>query len=229
MGNDLYALPFDIETLDVTAGSFPIVEGVFNTTSFLNYSISNSGMLAYVPGDSTALNQCAFVWVDREGNEKLLDASPNSYYDYFKISPDGTRVALTIIRGAPYDLWIRDPVRETVRRFTFTGSYNGTPIWTPDGQRVIFDSRREGERESIYWKPANGSGKAELIASVPNGDMWPASISSDGKILFFGENVDTETSRYNIGMLSMEGDQSPKLLLQEKYDEYSSQISPDSR
>jgi serine/threonine-protein kinase len=85
---------------------------------------------------------------------------------------------------------------------------------------------REG-RESIFWKAADGSGKVEKLASVPDRNTYPWSVSNDGKTLFFGTTVGA--NRDDIGMLSMEGDRTPKLLLKEKYGERRPQISSDGR
>jgi serine/threonine protein kinase len=92
---NLYAAPFDVNALKITGGQVPVVEGISNSSYFYSYAISYTGTMAYVPGDSTALNQRTFVWVDREGKEEPFTAPANSYYDHFKLSPDGTRVALS--------------------------------------------------------------------------------------------------------------------------------------
>jgi hypothetical protein len=84
--------------------------------------------------------------------------------------------------------------------------------------RIIFDSRRDELREGIYSKAANGSGKIEQIFKMPDTDMWPASILKDGNILFFVQNFDLQDITYDIGMLSIYGDCTSKLLLKETYD-----------
>jgi serine/threonine-protein kinase len=102
------------------------------------------------------------------------------------------------------------------------------PVWTPDSKRIIFGSERDGNT-SIYWKAADGTGKVEQIASIPDGWIWPTSLSRDGNTLFFGQVGDVEAGLYNLGMLSMEGDRTPKLLLQEEYSELQPMISTDGR
>jgi Tol biopolymer transport system component len=223
--NHLYASPFDLNSMEVKGGPIPMVEGVMGNGR--ESAVSGSGTLVYVSATgSTAINRRAFVWVGREGKEEPLAAQPNAYYDYFKISPDGTRIALTIIVDGNYDLWIWDLARKTMTRLTFDNAFDGLPIWTPDSHRIIFESFREG-RESIFWKAADGSGKVEKLASVQDRNIYPWSVSSDGKTLFLGESGGE--SGYDIGMLSMEGGRTPKLLLQEKYGEDEPQISPDGR
>src|SRR5262249_48913319 len=53
------------------------------------------------------------------------------------------------------------------------------PAWSSDGTRVIFISNRE-KILAPYWQPANGTGKAERIATYPYPLDQP-SVSRDGK------------------------------------------------
>jgi hypothetical protein len=72
----------------------------------------------YVAGDIGATAaQRSLVWVDRTGREEPLKA-PGRTYVYPRISPDGTRVALTI-RDQQQDIWIWELSRETLTRVTF--------------------------------------------------------------------------------------------------------------
>jgi serine/threonine protein kinase/Tol biopolymer transport system component len=223
--NNLFAVAFDPVKLEIKSGPIPMVEGVLRASGAPQYAVSDSGTLIYMPGSSVS-NQRTFVWVDRQGKEESIGVPPNIYYDYFKMSPDGTRVAMTITASGNQDIWIWDIARKTMTRFTFENGNDGDPVWTPDGKRILFDSAREG-RESIFWKAADGSGKVEKLASVPDRDIWPYPLSSDGKTLILGEYGGE--NRYDIGMLSMEGDHTPKWLLKEKYGEYRANLSTDGK
>jgi serine/threonine-protein kinase len=224
--NNLFAVPFDPVKLEKGGGPVPMVEGVLRAGGAPQYAVSDSGTLIYMPGTAILQNQRDFVWVDREGKEEPLGTPSDVYYDYFRISPDGTRVALTITVGGNQDIWIWDMVRKTMTRLTFDNAFDGSPIWTLDGKRIIFDSASEG-RQSIFWKAADGSGKIEKLASVQDREIWPYPISSNGKSLILGEYG--AESGYDIGTLSMEGDHTPKLLLKERYGEYRPHLSPDGR
>jgi Tol biopolymer transport system component len=226
--NNLYAVPFDPGKLKVTGGPIPMVEGVLRGTA-PQYAVSNSGTLIYVPETMDSAGRRTLVWADREGKEEPLPAPANHYNDYFKISPDGTRVALSIHNAdGNGDIWIYDLVRGTMTRLTFDEARAGDVRWTLDGKRIIFGYAPRGRNYGIYWKSAAGTGKADQIASFPNGGIWPESLSSDGNTLLFGQYNDANTNS-NIGMLSLESDRTPKLLLQEKYDEGDPEISPDGR
>jgi serine/threonine protein kinase len=224
--NNLHAVPFDVDTLEVIGGPVSLIEGVLNTQYFWQDAVSDSGTLVYVPGGSLAFSQRTFVWVDREGKEDPLGAGPNSYEDYFRISPDGTRVAWSTSESGNEDIWIWDLARENKTRLTFDATWDLEPIWTPDSRRIIYNSGREG-RVGIFWKAADGSGKAEKIATLTERDIAPRSISADGKTLFLVEDGGERSN--NVGMLNMESDRAPELLFQERYRETDPMISPDGK
>jgi serine/threonine-protein kinase len=224
VGNNLFAVRFDINTFKVIGGSVGLVEGVLRSAGAPQYAVSDSGTLVYVPGTASSFVQRTLVWVDRNGKEEPLPAPPNAYFNP-RLSPDGRKVALSIETAGKRDIWIWDLVRKTLTRLTFEG-YNGAPLWTPDGKRVAFFSLRD--KASIYWKAADGAGREELLGSVTDRAPFPASWSDNGKTLVLTE-WNSGTMGYDIGMLSMEGDCKFKSLLKEKHWEAQPQISPDGR
>ena len=120
------------------------------------------------------------------------------------------------------DIYIYDLNRKTLPRLTRHEAVDNNPIWTPDGKEIIFGSSRAG-RSRIFSISASRTGEAEQIAQIDGSDIIPMSLSKDGKTLFFQQFI---SGNGNIGMLSMNGDHTPKLLLQEEYQERSPQISP---
>jgi serine/threonine protein kinase len=223
--NNLYAVPFDLDTLEAKGGPVPIVESASLA------AISDSGTLVYIPGTQVPTYtpfQRTLVWVDRNGKEQPVAAASNSYGNP-KISPDGTKVALSIQSGTKTDIWIWDLVRETMTRLTLneTSDY---PLWTPDGRRIAFLSDTT-DKSAVFWKAADGTGEDEKLGSVPDQALFPWSWSRDGKTLVLHEiNVRKPLdSRYDIGTLSMEGDRQWKPLLNAKYIEAQPKISPDGR
>ena len=100
-------------------------------------------------------------------------------YTWPKISPDGKRVAL----GIDGDVWIYDTEEDWFRQLTLEGKSNRVPIWTPDGEWVIFSSTRDGPM-NIYRQPADGSGQAERL-TTSEFNHWPMSLSPDGSVLAF--------------------------------------------
>jgi serine/threonine-protein kinase len=225
LGETLLAVPFDLERLDVTGGSVPVVEGVARASGFrtgaAHASFSDSGSLVYVRGLAQA--NARLVWVDREGREEALAAEPRAY-TYPRISPDGSQVALDV-RDQESDIWVWDLARETLRRLTFDPGADRLPIWTPDGQRVAFGSGRDGTI-NLFWKAADGTGTVERLTESENAQHSYV-FSPDGKQLVYREIHPQRGS--DLGVLSLEGDGSFGLLLVTEFSEQNAEISPDGR
>jgi len=225
---NLLAVPFDLDRLEVKGGSVPLIEGIGTA------AISGSGTLVYVPQSAVAAGASSapstartLVWVDRQGKEASLGAAPDDYGG-LKISPDGTKVALTINAAGNADIWIWDIPHKTPTKLTFDKGNDNDPLWTPDGIRIVFYSDRGGAMGGLYWKSAAGIGEEEPLASKPDRVIIPWSFSRDGKILALMEFTLSPLG-FDIGMLSMEGKRGMKELLREKHFELEPQISPDGR
>ena len=175
----LVAVPFDLERLEIVGDPVPVLEGVQQSQarSATQFSISEDGTLAYVPG-IYAENDRTLMWVDRDGSEEILPV-PSRSYGQPRLSPSGTQIAIAIGDDAT-DVWIYDVEDGALRRLTFGGS-DGFPVWTPDGRRVVFQTIRDGVA-TVYWKPADGSGPAERLAVAETYDM-PHSFTPDGNQL----------------------------------------------
>jgi Tol biopolymer transport system component/tRNA A-37 threonylcarbamoyl transferase component Bud32 len=234
--NNLFAVPFNLNTLQKAGRQVPMVQGVlrFSPVWQAQYVVSISGTLVYIPETvSTASPKRTLVWVDRNGKEEPLAGAPSDNYGAFRISPDGTRVALTANTSSKSDIWIWNLVRETITRLTFNEG-SEYPLWTPDGKRIAFSSSRGGMvLGDVYWKADDGTGEEEKIGALQGRSLYPWSWSDDGKTLVLmdqavsGEKGATLGS--HIGALSIAGDRKWKPLLQEKYYEGHPQISPNGR
>jgi serine/threonine protein kinase len=220
--NNLFAVPFDPDRLEVKGGPVPIVEGVGDA------AVSDSGTLVFTPAIPIAVTpRSTLVWVDRQGKEEPLTAPQNNYAQP-KFSPDGTRVALAVGPVGNEDIYVWDFVRKALTRLTFDKTREMVPIWTPDGKRIVYFSTHEDVNAGgVYWKAADGTGAAEKLCSAPDRMLMPWSLSRDGKSLLMQEL--TSMTHADIGMLSMEGDHVRKLLLQSEYSQAQPTISPDGR
>ena len=184
-GGSLMAMPFDPQRLTDTGTPVPVVEGVLQSTSSgaAQYSFSATGSLVYVSGGVQA-PQSRLVWVSRNGTEQPLAAPAHDYVGP-RLSPDGLRVAVGIVEQET-QVWLYDLSRETLTRFTFEGTVNLNPAWTPDGKRIAFNSSKEAALANIVWQLADGSGGRERLATSEYVQV-PMSWSPDGQLLAFIE------------------------------------------
>ena len=95
-----------------------------------------------------------------------------------RFSPDGTKIAFTAQYDGGTDVYVTDVAGGMPRRLTWDPSGVVVLGWTPDGQRVLFRSRRDTAvwRSRLWTVPAAG-GSAQLLP-IPYAEF--ASISGDG-------------------------------------------------
>ena len=220
---ELLAVPFDLDRLEVKGPPVSIFKGVRMNLSFgvAEFSSSNDGTLAYVPGGSE-IDYRTLAWVDHKGVRQPLPAPPRGYRAP-RISPDGKWVAISI-QGDNPGLWIYDLARGTLTRLTSEGVIP-FPIWSRDGRRLTFSGSLD-DRLNVYRIAADGSGAIERLTTNENAE-WPGSWSPVAEILAFTE-ADPETG-YNLMTVDLHGDRHPHAFLQTPANEYGPTFSPDGR
>ncbi len=139
-GGTLFAVPFDAKRLEITGQPAPVIEGVVTNpdNGGAQFSFSNSGTIIYVSGAAVSLD-VSIYWMDASGKFTPMREKPANYQSV-AISPDGKRAALAIDDGKRTDVWVYEWERDTLTRLTFAGAFNAFPIWTPDGQRIVYTS-----------------------------------------------------------------------------------------
>jgi eukaryotic-like serine/threonine-protein kinase len=123
--------------------------------------------------------------------------------------------------------------RDTLTRLTFAGETNGNPVWTPDGQRIVYSSQEKGGAFNLWWIRSDGAGGPQRLAeskSPQSGGSW----RPDGKVFAFtqsnpGTNLDILT-------LPIEGNEksgwkpgAAKAFLNSAFAEVEPAFSPDGR
>jgi len=182
-------------------------------------SFSQNGTLAYVSG-VIGVPEYPVMQMDRQGVTSTLWDEPGTYANP-KLSPDGRRLSLTVLREGNWDVWVYDLEREVATRLTFNEGYDGDQVWSPDGNYLSFSSD-EGGSENPYRKRADGSGEAELLADLPHA-FWATSWTPDGKWIL-GE-VQAET--FDLWAVPADGEGEPEEFLATQFFDRFPAISPD--
>jgi len=218
---DLWAVPFDLSRLEVTGNPVPAVPDVWQMGTGAQFAVSRSGTLAYVPGHVTADAFSTPVWVDREtGDEERLEL-PAGFYTDLRLSPDGRRLAYSVSGVDNVDVWVWDLAGKTRTKVTFDQGDEDAPLWTTDGQRIVFRSTRDGG--GLFWRAADVTGEPERLAD--GASAWPSGWSADGRLLF----TELSGDQRDVKALAIDESETPEVLLGSPFDETRVDVSRDGR
>jgi serine/threonine-protein kinase len=181
----LMAVAFDLDRLEVIGDPVPVASDVAMHSFFphAQYSVSESGTLAYAVGGDFALGKLA--WIDRAGEVEFL-AVPERLYGPVDVSADGRRIATQVSDVTDY-VWVWDVEREEGRRIAMDGA-SGWPALDASGRRVAFGTRL-AEGWGIAVSELDGSGEPRIVFTAGDPEpLWASAWSSDGSALAFSES-----------------------------------------
>jgi serine/threonine protein kinase len=187
-GSYVYAVPFDLEKLDVTGPPKQLFRGGWMNpfSGEVNIGFSNDGTMLYVPQGVESYTISRVKWIDFQGRVTPLVDTAGSYFSA-ALSPDEQKVALHI-QAANDDIWVYHRGRNSMSRLTFGGGNSGFPVWSRDGRYLIYGSER-GKYSNIYRRAWDGSEKEERLTNTDHYQI-PASVSPDGKTLAIVQDGD---------------------------------------
>ena len=132
---------------------------------------------------------------------------PPGPYQHPRAAPNGTQIAFATDDGKEAIVWIYElGGTASMRQLTFGGK-NRFPIWSADGQRVAFQSDREGDL-GIFWQRADGSGAAERLTKADQGTSHvPESWSPKDERFLFGVTKGSSVSLWTFSLLDKKATQ----------------------
>ena len=199
LGGSLFAVAFDPARLTTSGAPVPVMQGVRRSIGTAGsgvalIAISDSGTLAFIPGPASAGSaQMAMGWFDRNGVAELLKGAAGAY-ERPRLSPDGRHIAVGSVDARESSIWILDVAGGAApRRLTFEGQ-NRMPIWSSDGQYVVYQSDREGD-VAIYRQRADGTGPPERLTRAEPGTLHiPEAWTTNPERLFFASQTGRQTT-----------------------------------
>jgi len=224
LGSTLLAVPFDVAKLEKTGGPVPVMEGVvragFNASGTAQLSFAANGTMVNFVGNIPPFEETRVALVDRDGKAKPLPLPAGRYYYEPRVSPDGKQAAVVSADDQGTFVSVYELSQAAaLRRLTFQTADH--PVWTRDGQRIIFDSNG-----TLFWQRADGTGAAEELAKPQEQVGYvPNSVSPDGKTLLLG----APANGGDIWTLSLDGDHNPKSLISGEANQSQAYFSPDGR
>jgi len=195
----LMAAPWDNDALATTGRAVAVMDGI-QAPGFL---LSAEGTAYYLLGRSEfapgPVPNAAVVWVDRTGRVEPVDSSwqvntggtDDGYIgtDWgLALSPDGRRIALSLLTEVGTDIWIKQLPARPATRLTLHGGVDRSPAWTRDGRAITFLSDRavptgtDGKRSPfrVWEQVADGTGEPRLVGGVDSLERRIAAAGSAG-------------------------------------------------
>jgi dipeptidyl aminopeptidase/acylaminoacyl peptidase len=228
----LVAQPFDARALALrgTPTSFAERGGQFSVAKdALVYS--ELGAASFLAAGNAQRSR-RLVWVDRRG-QPLGEVDAPAGYMTPVLSPDEHRLAIRAPdpSGTAGDIWMIDIARGITTRVTVDPADEGTPLWSPDGARLVFGSGRGGNTpipNAIYQRASNGTGADELLFAAKASEVVaPLTWSDDGSFMLFGRaSIATFRTKIAIWKLELTGERTATVLLDAPFVFGNAQLSP---
>jgi hypothetical protein len=156
-GGALLAQAFDAERLVGQGPVITVATDVRRGGNGAGWFAASDHVLVTARGPEQSVGRLA--WLDSAGVFTPLPLPP-SLYSALRISPDGTRVAVSV-SNPDNDIWVYDVNRGNATRITTDGK-SLWPIWSRDGTRIAYSSTR-GAVSAIRSKRADGTGDEETL------------------------------------------------------------------
>jgi serine/threonine-protein kinase len=232
----LFAMPFDPHRLEVTGavGRTTAVVQSNAARGSAQLAVSQIGALAYVTGPNT-FDARPMAWLDRTGSLAPLREVPANWRNP-EFSPDGRRIAMDIRDGGRSAIWVYDLTRDTLARLTTESTNQEFPIWTSDGERIVYRSFRSAtdpSGDTLSWRRADGTGGAQVLVRG-KAMLRPGSWHPSGKVLAYIATM--PLSGIDVMTLPVTGDETggwkpgePTAFVNSASREQSPRFSPDGR
>jgi serine/threonine-protein kinase len=185
----LFAVPFDLDRLETRGTPAPVLDDIAinRVTGAGQFDWSRGadghGVLVYRKAGAGAAGMFTLQWFDPTGKREPLAIKAGDMGEP-RLSPDGERVALRATEGGHTDIWVYDPHRDAMTRLTFGGGYYQSPVWSPDGRYIVYESMRKGGAPGIMQVRADGASQPQALIES-NVEKTPCSFAPDGKRLAF--------------------------------------------
>lgn len=221
-GGKIMAVPVDLKRRSVTGNAVTILDGLTND---YDVSLAWNGTLVY------ANSPARLVWVSEKGEQSKVMENSASNYQWPRLSPDETRIAVTIsgAGATSWDIGIYNTITQSLSPLGATGGER--PEWNSNGKDLMYMLPGIARTRAGLWsKSVDGSGPPERLNTTAIRDSgWAAEgvISPDRMSILF--RVVTSVGESDL-YYSTQGEKTVvKQWLATKANEVTPRFSPDGR
>jgi len=235
----LVAAGFDFDTLTLKDDRIVLEENI--APLWDAFSLSQNGTLVYAGTDGIDFRErlVELLWVDRRGITSPVDPNwiipidRSSEGTGWSLSPDGTQLAF----GSRGDIWVKRLPDGPEQRLTIYGGLDSVsearhPMWTPDGDSIIYSQSFSAAEDfqSIWRTRADGSGDPVQLLSADEG-LLQTELSPDSQWLLYRiSTFNVDAAGRDIFAINLADDTEPvPLVASEEFAEHAPTISPDGR
>jgi eukaryotic-like serine/threonine-protein kinase len=217
----LLAVRLDVARARIVGDPVPIVDHVSVSSNFYGaFSAASGGVLAY----ATKASASELVWVGRDGRP-VSTVARGAFVD-FRLSPDQRYLAAAAVepRSGRADLRLLDLVRGTDVRLTTSPATDASPVFSPDGSRIVFRSNRERVHD-LYIRPA-GAGEDRIFLRTGSAKA-PTDWTRDGTLVVF--HAKDDRTHYDVWAAPADHPDQAQPLVRTEFDDAQGQVSPSGR
>ena len=226
----LFAQGFDPAALTPEGEPMLVADNVAVNAAFATGVAVAGDIIAYRSGEGGGRRQLAMF--DRSGRELETFPNPMSDGSFPSLSPDGDQMLFQQLpsntSGSVVDIWLYDLKRKIASPFITTPGLDAMPLWSHDGERVVFSGVRQAIGGGLFIRSARGTAPEQLLLpserAVISSDWSPTYLLYDlgAPRMVFGQG----TTGWDIMALPMPtGD--PRPVAVGPADERLAQLSPD--
>jgi len=226
-GETLFAQQFDPATQQLGGPVIRVADDVAVAPAAAAISASESRSIAYrtVSGTRTRL-----VWFDRSGKQLGVAGEEETAIGNPSLSPDGKRLAVQRTIQQNVDVWVLDLGRNVLTRQTFDPGIDAMPLWSPDGNQIIFTSlRSSGGAAQLSVRHVDTAADEELRLPTDGGSRIASDWSPDGRFVLYKEFDEVAGGSTDLWVIPMDPRGTPVRVTQSPYNERDGQFSPDGK
>ena len=182
--------------------------------------------------------------VNRDGTGLRRLTNYGTYTAEGVLSPDGTRIVFTSLKGGDLDIYTMNVDGTDVKQLTNVAGYDGGPWWSPDGKQIVYRAWHPTDpaelkdyrdlltqhmirpnRMDLWIMDADGSNQHQIthLGGASFGPSW----SHDGRRLIFSSNFRNPHSRnFDVYLVNLDGSGLEQITTNEEFDGFP-MFSPD--